>query len=440
MSDTASTTNARAPRAETVVIALICVIVLAAGWYILSQRQQALRASPAGLDGLQVWLSSNDVSAQNFSGGWLMDQTAIGLMIVPIYDTALDQDRVPPSTKQELLLQQDEYDLASSVIAEKAERVPVLLVLPKWRTGMRLTGLAHPILINEPEGALSHLKRLTKDSSPEWTFATAPFSEFDYQTTDGDDLHAQIYAAQTFKSEGCVPIIGTKEKMLLADCPLRNGTANTNDRVLVLSDPDLLNNHGLRLGDNARIALDVLSAKAGERNIVIDYSRDVWLRDPLSEPERERTWADLLRFFDQPFLSLWIGSALVLALFLWRGALRYGPIRSDRPAPGASKSLAVQARARLMRLSGQDGALTSEYAAARIAATAEALFGPANARHFTSEDNFLKYTERRHPAHAARLTHVINEIRKLPARLPAVDAIHLIDELEQVLEQITNDA
>jgi hypothetical protein len=93
-----------------------------------------------------------------------------------------------------------------------------------------------------------------------------------------------------------------------------------------------------------------------------------------------------------------------------------------------------------MRLSGQDGALTREYASARIAATASTLFGPAHARHYSGEDAFLTYTERRHPELAPRLRSVLDGIRRLPARLPAAEAIHHIDQLEQILEQITHDA
>jgi hypothetical protein len=440
MSDTTSSPDARGPRVETLIIAAICVLVLIAGWYVLSQRQQTLRASPAGLDGLQVWLSSKKVSTQNFSGGWLMDQNSIGLLVLPVYDTALDKDRTLPKTKEELLQQQDEYDLRTSVISEKAQKVPTLVVLPKWRSGMRLTGRAHPVLISEADGSASPLNKLMKDNDTELVFAEKPFSEFSYRSSEGEDLQAEIYSAQMFKSKDCIPIIGKEDAMLLADCPLRSSGDTSGARVYVLSDPDLLNNHGLRLGDNAKIALDFLGSKADDRNIVIDYSRSVWLRDPSSEPERERTWADLLRFFEQPFLTLWISAGLVLLLALWRAALRYGPIRPDASAPGASKSLAVRARARLMRLSGQDGALAREYAAARIAATAEALFGVAHARHYASEDEFLKYADRRHPAQAPRLRGILSEIRALPAHLPASEAIHHIDKLEQVLEHITHDA
>ncbi|GAB2186756.1 hypothetical protein [Roseibium sp. LAB1] len=440
MSESAANTRPKGPSLETAVIALICVAVLIAGWYILSQRQQVLRRSPAGLDGLQVWLATNGASAQNFAGGWLMDQTSVGLLVVPLYDTLPDSDRSTPRTKEELLLQQDEYDLETAVISEKAERVPTLLVLPKWRSGMRLTGLAHPFLKIEADRLQAIVNTVTGTRGTKIAAANRPFTEFRYRSQEGDALQAEIYAAQTFANESCRPIVGDTGAMLLADCPLAQTGDGDEERILVLSDPDLINNHGLRLGDNARIALDVLTEKAGTRNIVIDYSRSSWLRDPVTEPKRERTWEDLLRFLGPPFLTLWLGTALLLGLALWRGFIRYGAIRDEETGPGAGKDLAVRARARLMRLSGQDGALVREYATARISATASALFGPAHARHYASEDAFLTYTERRHPGLAPRLRAILADIRKLPARLPATEAIQHIDQLEQVLEQITHDA
>ncbi|WP_299818356.1 hypothetical protein [uncultured Roseibium sp.] len=440
MSETETARTPGTPRIEMVVIVLVCVIGIAGLWYLLSQRQQALRSSPAGLDGLQIWLTSEDVSAQSFTGGWPIDQTSVGLLVVPVYDTALDADRAPATTQQELLRQQDEYDLDASVIGLKAQTVPTLVVLPKWRSGMRLTGLAHPVLKTERERLASTLGKIIDETDPELIDAKSPFTDFPYRSEDGKDLTARIYAAQMFKGRGCTPILGTEEAMLLADCPIGETADNQSGSLLVLSDPDLLNNHGLRLGDNARIASDFIGSWADGRNVVIDYSRNSWLRDPFSEPERERTWADLARFFGPPFLTLWIGAALAFLLFFWRGALRTGPIRPEAATPGAGKLLAVRARARLMRLSGQDGALIREYAAARMSATAAALFGSAHARRYGGEEAFLQSAQHRHPAEAARLRTVLADIRQLPPHLPTSEAIRLIDEFEQVLEQIHHDA
>ena len=56
-------------RSETVILAVIVALALLAFGYLLSQRQQDLRSSPIGLNGLQLWLTAEGGSAQGFSGG-----------------------------------------------------------------------------------------------------------------------------------------------------------------------------------------------------------------------------------------------------------------------------------------------------------------------------------------------------------------------------------
>ncbi|MFM7445616.1 MAG: hypothetical protein ACKO2N_17190, partial [Tabrizicola sp.] len=228
---------------------------------------------------------------------------------------------------------------------------------------------------------------------------------------------------------------------LLASCPV-TGMSGT---VMILSDPDLLNNHGLRLGQNAEIARDVLLSAAGEGSLVIDYSRDNWLGSTEAPIERERTWSDLLRFFQPPFLALWLGGGLVLALVLWRSFRRAGPVvhtngpSAHKKVTEGGKLLAIRARARLMRLTGQDGALLADYAAARVAATAARLVGPVHARQIGEEQAFLRYLGRRRPGLAKRLDEVLERLKAVPARIPASAAIQHVEDLEQILELIAND-
>lgn len=437
MSVSATEHTRRGPRVETLIILGFVAVLLATVFFVLTQRQQVLKSSPSGFDGLRVWLNANDVSAQSFLGGWPVDQDTVGLLVQPVFDTALDVDRVHPRTKEELLAQQDEYDLRLDAVLEKASRVQTLVILPKWRSGMRLTGLAHPVLLSRQDRIENVLQQVTGQNDARVEYARRPFLDFDYSDGGNTLRSAQVYAAQMFTSANCKPLIGNAQAMLLAECPLA-GTGG-DKQVLVLSDPDLLNTHGLRLGDNALIASDLLGSLAGTRNVMIDYSRDVWLSDPNESVRYERSWADLKRFFGPPFLVLWLGSALALVLFIWRAWQRYGPVQADDKVDTSAKSLAVKARARLMRLSDQDGALAGEYAKARLAAAASALFGPALAQHYAEPGAFLGYVARHNPDLSHKLETKLQAIRNLPHRTTPADAMRHVDELESLLEQITHD-
>lgn len=420
--------------ADKIILGVLAVLIFGALFYVMSQRQQALRSSPSGLDGLQVWLSSEGQNAQSFVGGWPLSVDDVGLLIVPLYDTTLDVQRDLPASTGELIVQQDEYDLTANPIQSKAGNVPMIVVLPKWRSGMRLTGLAHPFLLVEPDKIEATLNDLLDVNDVKLSYGRAPFTAFPDSSTG---LEAEVYAAQMFSAESCIPILGTEDAMILGDCALVSGTFQ--DRVFVLSDPDLINNHGLALGDNAFIVRDFVASIAADQQVVIDYSRRSWLTRAQDRVQRDRTWADLMRFFSPPFTLMWVGLVIAMLLTLWRAALRFGPLIKGASGLGARKMLAIGARARLMRLSNRDGALIADYSKARIATTAAALFGPAHARQFSSFEAFLAYTQRRHPKHAKALATVLNMIGSMPAGAPPAQAMAAVAKLDRLLEQITHD-
>ncbi|MTI00883.1 hypothetical protein [Roseibium sp. RKSG952] len=437
MTDISQTSPPPQIRLDWVIIALVVLLSLGVFLYLAAQRQYVLRESTNGFDGLKIWLNSESQPTQSFTGGWPLDRSTIGLLVQPIFDTHPDTDRKAARTKEELLLQTDEFDQQIDIIQEKAGSVQSLIILPKWRSGMRLTGYGHPFLLAPRGDVQTVLHQIVGPDVGQVFYMRTPFSDFDY---DGDRevLAARVYAGQAFEGIGCEPVIGRPGAMLLGLCPLPGD--EDRDQVYVLSDPDVLNNHGLRLGENALIAAQLLPQIAGENRIVIDYSDRNWLTEPEQIVQRERTWEDLARLFEYPFRILWIGAALLLALAIWRGGIRNGPVTNDGPSLGTGKRAANRARARLMRLTGQDGALLSDFVNTRIRAQAAEVFGPGHVVNGGVEAAYLRYMRARQPALAAELTDLLGTIRGLPAHLNASDAITYIDKFESILERFADDA
>ncbi len=434
MSDSTNQPKATPMRPEMLFIGIFAVLCLAVLWFFSSQQQQQLRGSATGLDGLQVWLSSEGHDANSFAGGWTIDADTIGLLVMPLYDTDLGEDRVAPQTKEELIFQQDEYDLDRFGIGRRADLVQTMAVLPKWRTGLRLTGLGHPALLVDRTAAQNTLQDVAGVSVGKLRHIPRPFNDFAYTAIDGTRLTARLYVAQVFDGNGCAPIIGDVGEMVLGWCTSGGGAD-----ILVLSDPDLFSNHGLRLGDNAMIAADLLPSLAQDGKILIDYSRSVWITEDSQVVARDRTWADLKRFFEFPFSVLWLGGAILMLIVLWRAGLRYGPIGMPQSKLGASKLQAIAARARLMRLTGQDGALLSDYVAARITAVSSAIFGAAYPGAAAKEAAYLKYIARSDPAQAENLSTLLAEIRSLPPQISSTQAITYVNAFERTLEQLAHD-
>lgn len=408
----------------------VLVLLLA---FFLSGSQQQLRKSPVGFDGLHAWIAAEGHPVRSFTGGWTSDPDMIGLRILPLFDTNLKDRRRSPTTKEELLLQSDEYDLSGQVVRRKVEIVPTILVLPKWRSGMRLTGLAHPEILLDKSAATDLLHSLFPRSIGSVSVLAQPFTDFDLAQDTGGQT-ARLYAAQVFEGKGCTPIIGRAGEMVLGKCSMMTG--NSRQPVWVLSDPDLLNNHGLRLGANAELAKQVLLPLADEGTVMIDYSDKVWLVERRTGIQRERTWSDLLQFFAYPFSVLWVSGFLLFGLILWRAGARYGPILKRKQGFAASKSVANTAAAKLMRLTEQDGALLNDYANVRLSTIAARNLGPA---YKNDPDAAFRFVRRKRPDLIDALQDAVNLIRSQPSNLSANVAIDCIDRFENILEQLNDD-
>lgn len=333
-----------------------------------------LRRSAVGFDGLATWLRAQDVPARSFRGGYPIRRDGLGLRVLPIYDTDLKSDRVPPQTEQELIFQLDERDLEIGVVRQKVVQAPTLIILPKWRSGARLTRVAHPLLLGDVRDANRIAAQLPIGLGD--LVAPTDFSErFDYQTEDGARLEAVIYGPQVYRTDGCEAIIGQPDRMLLGKCPWND---QPDIFVHVLTDPDLFSNHGLSLGDNALIAADFLRGLAAGKDVLVDYSSELWLQQRRTAPPRpDRTWSDLGRYFQPPFTVLWVSFALTLALIFWRSWRRFGAaMTAGDGAHAASKQAAITAKARLLRLGENDGALIAARMEQRLAAVVADVFGP----------------------------------------------------------------
>ncbi len=424
-------------RSDMIMLALVLLAGLALAAHVALTRETPLHKSPVGFAGLQVWLNAEGVRTHSFPGGWMIDPEPLGLNILPLHDTQLTSHRRRPDDAEALLLQQDEYDVSLSSVRARINVLPTLVILPKWRSGVRLTGLAHPVLLDDEAALETLVSELTRDPNAGFARIRVPFAEFDYEADTGP-LTAELYVPQVFASEKCEPVIGFPEVrlMLLGRCWSQGkGTRNVKGKEFyLLSDPDLFSNHGLRLADNARIAADFIGTAANGGEVLIDSSRRNWFRsgDSGEEDDYERSWADVKRFFQPPFRALWFGVAALFALTLWRAARRYGPLTGTEAAAASARREAIRARARLMRLTGQDGALVAEYALARRAALGAKLFGPAHGMDARALDRQIAAA---FPDHAPALDDALARLRALPPGTRAAEAMTHVNALETILER-----
>ncbi len=354
------------------VFAVYLVFSLSSG----PESSRGLDRSVMGYDALRVWLPQDGVAVTNANPRVLPYADAFAIRILPLSDTDLSTVDPVPETANEMFYQQTQRNITGAQFRQRIRTLETLVILPKWRTGYAVVRVAHDSLLIAPDtmdGLLPQVGlRGTKLRRPDPLLSDEALRGAGY-----DDIAAVIYAAQVFDRatlpDYCAERAGIASGALLITCRA-NGVYPL---VHFLSDPDLMNNHGLAIGGNAAFparALRDLAAMPAEdaKPVYLDRQPSETLRtlgkdDPGAE-RYERGATEFARFFEYPFSVIWALMALCLIIAFWRGAVRFGPAfrPQDRLDDTASKGAAIDAKARLLRLAGQDHRMVAEFVRARM--------------------------------------------------------------------------
>ncbi len=416
--------------------AALIVSVLGLFWFAsgdgAAARDRRLDASLIGTDGLQIWLTDQEIAVVHSNPRLAPRVQDMALQIIPLYDIDLFSNANPPKTPQEQMLQASQRDLEYWVLLEKLQALPSLVILPKWRSGFVSSAVAHDSTLIPRVGVAQLLRELGLPLSlitrmgPQMTQASVALPG--QPARELALFHAQLFARAHLPS-GCAETLGIPAGALVIAC-----TSDANvPAAQYLSDPDLLNNHGLGLAENAALAVDLIAAMRADASkpVYLDTSAlHLLVTEDQADEARDynRGWSELARFFDYPLSVLWAMAAGVLALTGWRGLLRFGPPRlPPDEAQEQSKTVSIDAKARLLRLSGNDGRMVAEFVRARLDALAEASFGAGGFSTGTAgHDRLFNLLARRDAALASQFR---NTCAQLIARGPAMPQTELYQHL-----------
>ncbi|MGA0602135.1 hypothetical protein ACO2Q3_15620 [Caulobacter sp. KR2-114] len=226
---------------------------------------------------------------------------------------------------------------------------PVLLVLPKWN--------AFPDFLRRGwvgEGRPIDLTRLDKASllggyAPARRPGASPATLFARGDVFGDSLSFRtgpIDRLQVLQTKDLIPVLQDETgATVLGRDPKSN--------VYVLSDPDLLDNHGLKSVDNALAGARIVETlKAGDGPVLFDVSLDGFAR--------ERNVMRLL--FDPPFLAVTLCLFLAACLAGFQAACRFGATRRAGRVFALGKEALADNTAALIRLTGREHRMGLRYA------------------------------------------------------------------------------
>jgi hypothetical protein len=161
------------------------------------------------------------------------------------------------------------------------------------------------------------------------------------------------------------PLIQCEGGVLLAEMPTEGAA-----RLLILTDPDLISNHGLALGNNADLALDVLQrARPAGVPVVLDETLHGFERMP-------SVWRELVTF---PLWPATFSVVLALLALVWSGLPRFGAPAPDALSQASGKVLLLENVAGLQRSAGHSAHSLARYLEATTGEVARALHAPPGA-------------------------------------------------------------
>jgi uncharacterized protein DUF4350 len=266
-----------------------------------------------------------------------------------------------------LVLAEPRLDGASSPRGQKLSDMleaveTVLLVLPKW-AGQ--PDPAAPGWIRAAELLRTEVVDYTLKAAKVEAFVVRPGVVGDCQGARwaADWAEPQLLSAP---SPSVRPLIQCAGGILLAEVQVEDGA-----RILVLSDPDLIANHGLGRGDNAHLAVDVVGrARQPGQAVVVDETLHGHERSP-------SLWRELFAF---PLLPSVLQAGLALAALVWSGMGRFGAPVPVPAARASGRDVLIENTASLIRSAGHSVYTLGRYLEASLADVARALHAPAFAK------------------------------------------------------------
>jgi hypothetical protein len=236
----------------------------------------------------------------------------------------------------------------------------ILLVLPKW-TGQpseQNVGWLREVGERSPADARWALNLVAPRGEVVRESAAGAW------TTNELGLAPSLVApVQLVRGGGLRPIIASAAGMLVGEIGDRNR------KVWVLSDPDVIANHGLAREGNAVLAVALFKRLRGaDGKVVFDETVHGYTARPANP---------LLLLFRFPFVIATVQGLMAVALLLWASLARFGAPQSAQPPLSAGRQGLLQNMAKLIEFTGHQQVMIRRYVQETVRDVARQLHAPS---------------------------------------------------------------
>jgi hypothetical protein len=258
-----------------------------------------------------------------------------------------------------LVLAEPRSSLRQDELISKLKAERVLLVLPKW---FGFPSDQHPGWVRQVR------ERSTTDPS---SVVSLVASRMEAVREDGpvlwttNELNLRpdvVKPTQLMRGSGLRPVIAGDQGMLVGELIERN------HRVLVLSDPDVIANHGLAREGNAALAVALIKRLRGPNGTVVFDETIHGFTAPAENP-----FALMFRF---PFVIATVQGLVAVALLLWATLARFGAPQSVPPPLSAGRAGLLQNMAKLIEFTGHQQVMIRRYVEETLRHVARQLHAP----------------------------------------------------------------
>jgi hypothetical protein len=207
---------------------------------------------------------------------------------------------------------------------------------------------------------------------------TVAASILDFAVPKAEILRPAAVGAWTRNELGPLPSLATPVQLMRSD-RLRPIVANAEGilvgaidshghRLWVLSDPDVIANHGITQAGNAEFAVALIDALRGtDGRVIFDETAHGFVAQP-AHP--------LKLLFTFPYVLATLQGVIAVALLLWATMARFGAPEPVPPPLGAGKYGLIANTANLLEFAGYQKAILRRYVEATIRDVAQQIHAP----------------------------------------------------------------